>query len=96
MRGRSELSDSSPFNADLCNAAHEGGPRNGVLTAVEDFFKDRRREYKFFRFEEEHGLGVLLRTEGMLGGLTFRKYQLKATYSRLRRRARRVKKLLAT
>jgi len=92
VRGRSELSDSSSFNVDLCNAAHEGGPRNGVLTAVEDFFKERRGEYKFFHFEEEHGLGVLFRTEGMLGGSIFRKYLLKATYSRLLRRVRGVKR----
>ncbi|HEV2864293.1 MAG TPA: class I SAM-dependent methyltransferase [Pyrinomonadaceae bacterium] len=31
-----------PFRRDGSNAVHEGGPRNGVLTAVEDFFNDRR------------------------------------------------------
>lgn len=91
VRGQSELSDASTFNSDLCNAAHEGGPRNGVLTAAEDFFNEHGGEYKFFHFEEEHGLGVLLKTDGLIGRIIFRKYLLKATYSRLRRRVRRVK-----
>ncbi|HLM58687.1 MAG TPA: class I SAM-dependent methyltransferase [Pyrinomonadaceae bacterium] len=89
VRGQSELSGASPFNSGLCNAVHEGGPRNGVLTAIEDFLNDRREEYKFFHFEEEHGLGVLLRKGGMSGGITFRKYLLKASYTRLLRRAKR-------
>lgn len=92
VRGRSELSAASPFNSDLCNAVHEGGPRNGVLTAVEDFFNGRRGQYKFFHFEEEHGLGVLHRTEGMIEGITFRKYLLKAIYSRLLRRVGKFKR----
>jgi len=91
VRGQSELSDASPFNSDLCNAAHEGGPRNGVLTAVEDFYKEHRGKYKFFHFEEEHGLGVLLKTDGTVGGITYRKYHLMAKYSRLLRRLKRVK-----
>ncbi len=33
---QSELSDEG-MNCSLANALHEGGPRNGVLTAVEDF-----------------------------------------------------------
>lgn len=33
---QSELSDEG-MNCNLANALHEGGPRNGVLTAVEDF-----------------------------------------------------------
>lgn len=36
LRGRSELVDGSGLNPHLCNAEHEGGPRNGVLTGVED------------------------------------------------------------
>lgn len=35
--GASELDDTRGINAHLANAMHEGGPRNGVLTAVEDF-----------------------------------------------------------
>jgi hypothetical protein len=70
VRGQSELSHASSFNAGHCNAAHEGGPRNGVLTAVEDFFNDHGGEYEFFHLEEEHGLGVLLGSEGVNRGIT--------------------------
>jgi hypothetical protein len=39
-------------------AAHEGGPRNGVLTAIEDFVVDRP-EVRFARVPAFFGLGVL-------------------------------------
>jgi Methyltransferase domain len=39
-------------------AAHEGGPRNGVLTAIEDFVADRP-EVRFARVPAFFGLGVL-------------------------------------
>jgi hypothetical protein len=35
--GRSALSPDRGLNAYLANAMHEGGPRNGVMTAIEDF-----------------------------------------------------------
>jgi hypothetical protein len=39
VEGQRELGpeNTAGVNGDLCNAIHEGGPRNGVLTAVEDF-----------------------------------------------------------
>jgi hypothetical protein len=43
-------------------AEHEGGPRNGVLTAIEDFMAERYREGREFGFAEipgVMGLGVL-------------------------------------
>lgn len=43
-------------------ATHEGGPRNGVLTAIEDFMKERLSEGREFGFAEIPGvlgLGVL-------------------------------------
>jgi hypothetical protein len=43
-------------------AMHEGGPRNGVLTAIEDFMAERYREGQEFGFAEIPGLlglGVL-------------------------------------
>jgi hypothetical protein len=43
------------------NAIYEGGPRNGVLTAVEDFLQSHAG-YTFFSFQREWGLGVLVRT----------------------------------
>jgi hypothetical protein len=76
--GKSKLSNVSIANASLCNAIYEGGPRNGVLTAVEDFLKENRGKYKFFRFEEEYGLGVLLKTVSTIANVTFNRYLLKA------------------
>jgi hypothetical protein len=61
VAGRSELSDTGGINAERLNAAHEGGPRNGVLTAVEDFLRERPGKYRFLVVPEEHGLGVLHR-----------------------------------
>lgn len=50
----------SGFNDHLENAIHEGTPRNGVLTAVEDFIKESSRELSFHVFPGIHGLGLLL------------------------------------
>lgn len=47
-------------------AAHEGGPRNGVLTAVEDYIDEVRAEGRgiaFARIPAVFGLGVLFSTE---------------------------------
>ncbi|MCU0267077.1 MAG: class I SAM-dependent methyltransferase [Acidimicrobiales bacterium] len=38
--GRSELVADGGTNGWIANAAHEGGPRNGVRTALEDFLAD--------------------------------------------------------
>lgn len=61
VAGRSELSRSDGINAWLCNACHEGGPRNGVLTAIEDFIASRSRPWHFFSIDQEFGLGFLFR-----------------------------------
>jgi predicted O-methyltransferase YrrM len=39
-------------------AEHEGGTRNGVLTAIEDFLA-AHREYRFFRIRSGVGLGLM-------------------------------------
>ncbi len=47
-------------------AAHEGGPRNGVLTAVEDYIDDVRadgRGIAFARIPAVFGLGILFDTD---------------------------------
>lgn len=59
--GKSALSADGGFNPDLCNASHEGGPRNGVLTAIEDFLKEYGDGYYFFSIEKEYGLGFLVK-----------------------------------
>ena len=56
----SELLDQGGYNAHLCNAEREGGPRNGVLTAVEDYLKQSQQQYLVARIPAAFGLGILL------------------------------------
>jgi len=46
-------------NEHLFNAEHEGGPRNGVLTAVEDFLSQTDRELLLFAGPGIGGLGII-------------------------------------
>jgi hypothetical protein len=57
--GRSELTDTG-FNGVLANALHEGGPRNGVLTAIEDFQAGSGLDISFYRLPFFNGLGILV------------------------------------
>lgn len=59
VRGQSKLSESEGFNSHLCNAVREGGPRNGVLTAIEDFVAEHPGEYRLCRLNEQYGLGAM-------------------------------------
>lgn len=59
LRGQRALDESHGSNRNLYNAVREGGPRNGVLTAVEDFIADHPSEYMFCRIRKEFGLGIL-------------------------------------
>jgi hypothetical protein len=59
VRGRSHLSESEGVNREFMNALGEGGPKNGVLTAVEDFVAMFPRNYRFCRVRFEFGLGIL-------------------------------------
>lgn len=63
--GRSELVETGGSNAGLYNAVHEGGPRNGVLTAVEDFVRERPGKYRLLVLTDQHGLGILQRRGGV-------------------------------
>jgi Methyltransferase domain len=56
----SELSDDGGMNVDLCNALHEGGERNGVLTGVEDFIANSEIAYRFVQIPLYYGLGILV------------------------------------
>jgi methyltransferase family protein len=47
-------------NAQCANALHEGGPRNGVLTAVEDFMDESRHELELFLMPGPYGLALLI------------------------------------
>lgn len=47
------------FNSGLCNAVRENGPRNGVLTAVEDFQRQSKNPLELIVIPSFHGLGIL-------------------------------------
>jgi hypothetical protein len=59
LPGRSTLS-AKGINTSYANAMHEGGPRNGVLTAIEDFMNDSTRRLELFMVRGPQGLGLLL------------------------------------
>lgn len=60
LRGESELSPDGGFGGRRAKALHEGGPRNGVLTGVEDFMEASALDLQFFAVRGPGGLGVLL------------------------------------
>lgn len=93
VRGHSSLVDVGGLNHDYCNALQEGGPRNGVLTAIEDFLAQYPNDYRFFTIRYQWGLGVLqLRSQRPRSGLPFRVLQAKAlVYSPVSRLARSIK-----
>lgn len=47
-------------NGQLCNAVVEGGERNGVLTAVEDFLHETPFSCRFYQLQPYFGLGIIL------------------------------------
>lgn len=53
----------SGFNRTLNNAFLEGGERNGVLTAIEDFIAESKSEYIFKTIPAYFGFGFLLSKE---------------------------------
>jgi hypothetical protein len=57
VQGRMGLATEG-INGEYYNAVYEGGSRNGVLTAVEDFLR-LSDAYELTVVEEEHGLGIL-------------------------------------
>lgn len=59
--GRSDLLPGGGFRGmgQFAWAKSEGGPRNGVLTAVEDFMSEAGRELAFAQIPAVFGLGIL-------------------------------------
>jgi hypothetical protein len=76
VRGESKLSDSGGINAEVNNALFEGGSRNGVLTAVEDFMNLHPCKYKYLSSYREVGLGLLFKG-GSFGKLRMVKWLLR-------------------
>lgn len=58
------------LNGHLQNALEEGGPRNGVRTAVEDFLQRTSETWRFTIVGSFHGLGVLVPSERAPSGST--------------------------
>jgi hypothetical protein len=56
----SELLPEGGFNAHLCNALREGGKKNGVLTAVEDYLAQSPHAFMVARIPAAFGLAILL------------------------------------
>ncbi|MBQ7402390.1 MAG: class I SAM-dependent methyltransferase [Lentisphaeria bacterium] len=52
--------------AGYATATTEGGPRNGVLTAVEDFLKQYPEQWTFLRIPVLYGIGILCSNENLL------------------------------
>ncbi|WP_128894163.1 class I SAM-dependent methyltransferase [Longirhabdus pacifica] len=59
-QGKSSLLEEGGFNATLFNAEQEGGEKNGVLTAVEDFLNETKWNVSFHRAESNNGLGIIV------------------------------------
>lgn len=60
---KKRLVESGGINGHLFNAVEEGGPRNGVLTAVEDYLKQTSRGFVVARIPAAWGLAILLPIE---------------------------------
>jgi hypothetical protein len=59
-RGRSALLDSGGTNPHIWNACHEGGPRNGVRTALEDFVALDPERFRCTVLDDFVGLGIVV------------------------------------
>jgi hypothetical protein len=62
--GSSELVEGG-MNGMLANALHEGGPQNGVLTAIEDFIISTSTPVAFCKLPFFNGLGILVPQQRM-------------------------------
>ena len=57
--GRGRLRGDRGFNARVANATAEGGPRNGVMTAIEDFVQAANESLEVSVLPVLHGLAVV-------------------------------------
>jgi len=57
--GQSELADNG-LNGHFANAVHEGGPRNGVRTGVEDFIASNPTPMKLHLLPFFNGMGIVV------------------------------------
>lgn len=59
LPGVNELVENG-MNGVLANALYEGGPRNGVLTAIEDYIASAGIDFVFRKLPFFNGLGILI------------------------------------
>jgi hypothetical protein len=84
VQGHGELSDRNGFSRGVAKSPHEGGPRNGVLKAIEDFMDEHQGEYAFFQLLGDDGLGILYRLTNTAEDGKFVSVERRgATYNRL-------------
>ena len=57
--GSSALAPEGGLNAGLANAREEGGPRNGVMTAIEDFVATANQPLEVTMLPVLHGLAIV-------------------------------------
>jgi hypothetical protein len=70
------LLDSGGTNSDLNNTAFEGGAKNGVLTAIEDYLKESKHKYFFLIVHLEYGLAVIFKKSRIGSWILFLKWFL--------------------
>jgi hypothetical protein len=59
LPGSGALHEARGLNAHLANAREEGGPRNGVMTAIEDFVADADEPFEVTVLPVIHGLALV-------------------------------------
>lgn len=63
VRGQSALVPSGGANPTMCNAEHEGGRRNGVMTALDDFMAEYDRPLRRVVLPVYYGLAIVVEEE---------------------------------
>ncbi len=81
--GEKNLAEKDGTNAGYFNAEVEGGPGNGVLTAIEDFLKASQNKYLFFVCKDQHGLGVLFKPSTFFDNVFFFQWKYVSYYKKL-------------
>ena len=60
IHGKSNLVENRGMNLQMCNALEEGGPRNGVMTGVEDYLAQSSIEWHMVYIPLYFGLCILV------------------------------------
>ena len=60
---QSSLAENYHFNGHLDNALEEGGEKNGLLTAIEDFIQQSPINLKLLKLPVFHGFGIMIAHE---------------------------------